>query len=65
MFQADVSLICSVLHCGIEFFANSNTKEKDLLISSMSRGSDNEKSMNVKAKIQDFPGNLFSLEIKI
>lgn len=50
----DLSLICGVLHCKKEFFSDKKVKEKDLLLSSMNRGSDNKKSLTVKAKIQDF-----------
>lgn len=52
--EFDLSLICSVLHCRENFFTDVSVKEKDLLLASMNRGADNEKSMNVKAKIQDF-----------
>lgn len=52
--EFDLSLICSVLHCRKEFFTDPDIKEKDLLMASMNRGLDNEKSLNVKAKIQDF-----------
>lgn len=52
--EFDMSLICSVLHCSTEFFIDADAKEKDLLVASMNRGLDNEKSMKVKAKIQDF-----------
>lgn len=52
--EFDMSLICSVLHCKTDFFTNADAKEKDLLSASMNRGFDNEKSMKVKAKIQDF-----------
>lgn len=52
--EFDLSLICSVLHCTPEFFQDTDTKRKDLLVASMNRGSDNEISMNIKAKIQDF-----------
>lgn len=50
----DLALICNVLHCKSEFFTDAKVQEKDLLLVSMNRGLDNEKSMNVKAKIQDF-----------
>lgn len=52
--EFDMSLICSVLHCKPEYFADANMKEKDLLMASMNRGLDNKKSMEVKARIQDF-----------
>jgi len=52
--EFDLSLICGVLHCKADFFADADVKEKDLLAASMNRGGDNEKSMKVKAKIQDF-----------
>lgn len=52
--EFDISLICSVLHCKKEFFTDAAEKQKDLLMASMNRGLDNEKSMQVKAKIQDF-----------
>lgn len=54
MDEFDLSLICGVLHCREEYFTDSNVKEKDLLLVSMNRGMDNQKSRNVKAKIQDF-----------
>lgn len=52
--EFDMSLICGVLHYEKEYFIDAEAKEKDLLMASMNRGGDNEKSMNVKAKIQDF-----------
>ena len=47
--EFDFSLLCSVLHCQEDFFTDS-----DLLSASMNRGLDDKKSMNVKAKLQDF-----------
>lgn len=52
--EFDMSLICGVLHCKPEFFTDTDIREKDLLSAFMNRGLDNGKSMNVKAKIQDF-----------
>lgn len=52
--EFDFSLICSALHCRPEFFTDEKVRERDLLVGSMNRGSDNEKSRKVKAKIQDF-----------
>lgn len=52
--EFDLSLICAVLHCNTSFFIDADAKEKDLLTASINRGGDNEKSMKVKAKIQDF-----------
>lgn len=50
----DISLICNVLHCKVEFFTDDEAKNKDLLFSSLNRGNDNSKSNNVKVRIQDF-----------
>lgn len=52
--EFDFSLLCSVLHCREDFFTNPEVREKDLLSASMNRGLDDKKSMNVKAKLQDF-----------
>lgn len=52
--EFDLSLLCGVLHCKTEFFTDEAVKRKDLLLASMNRGLDNEKSRKVKAKIQDF-----------
>lgn len=52
--EFDLSLICSVLHCQPEYFFDENVRNRDLLVSTMNRGKDNNKSMNVKAKLQDF-----------
>lgn len=52
--EFDLALISSVLHCRPEFFSDASVKEKDLLCAAMNRGNDNEKSLKVKAKIQDF-----------
>ena len=62
--EFDMSLISSILHCKKEFFLSEDIKEKDLLLASMNRGFDNEKSMNVKEKIQDFMADYaFIMEI--
>lgn len=52
--EFDLSLICSILHCKPEFFVDTDVRERDLLLTSMNRGVDNEKSTKIKAKIQDF-----------
>lgn len=52
--EFDFALICNVLHCKPEYFTDEATKAKDFLMASKNRGSDTEKSLNVKAKIQDF-----------
>lgn len=52
--EFDLKLICSVLHCKPEYFINEDVKKRDLLISTMNRGNDEDKSVNVKAKLQDF-----------
>lgn len=52
--EFDMSLICSALHCDTQYFVDSEVRKKDLLISTMNRGKDSVKSMNTKAKIQDF-----------
>ena len=52
--EFDFSLLCSVLHCREDFFTNPQVRERDLLSASLNRGLDNEKSMKVKAKLQDF-----------
>lgn len=56
--EFDFSLICSVLHCKPEYFTDKTVKDSDLLAVSMNRGSDNEKSLNVKAKLQDYLDDL-------
>lgn len=50
----DLDLLCSILHCKPEFFTNEEAKEKDLLLASLHRELDSEKSRKIKAKIQDF-----------
>lgn len=52
--EFDFSLICSALHCKLDFFTDETVKERDLLVNAMNRGNDNKESMKVKAKIQDF-----------
>lgn len=52
--EFDLSLICSVLHCDVQYFLDGDVRNCDLLISTMNRGKDSVKSRNVKAKIQDF-----------
>ena len=52
--EFDLSLICSALHCDVQYFVNGDVRNCDLLISTMNRGKDSVKSRNVKAKIQDF-----------
>ena len=52
--EFDFSLLCSVLHCQEDFFTDSEARERDLLSASMNRGLDDKKSMNVKAKLQEF-----------
>lgn len=52
--EFDLSLICSALHCDVQYFIDSDVRNCDLLISTMNRGKDTVKSRNVKAKIQDF-----------
>lgn len=52
--EFDMELICGVVHCKPGFFTDMDVREKDLLLASMNRGLDNEKSMKVKAKLQDF-----------
>lgn len=49
-----MSLICSALHCDTHLFIDSEVRNKDLLISTMNRGTDTEKSKKVKARIQDY-----------
>lgn len=62
--EFDMSLIARILHCEAEFFINEDIKEKDLLLTSMNRGFDNEKSIKVKAKIQDFMADyIFIMEV--
>ncbi|MCI8665215.1 MAG: hypothetical protein HFG82_00875 [Dorea sp.] len=60
--EFDMSLICSVLHCKPEFFTDDLVKEKDLLLTSMNRGMDNKKSLEVKAIIHDFMNDLSFVE---
>ena len=55
--EFDMSLICSALHCDIQYFVDDEVKNKDLLISTMSRN-DSGKSNNVKAKIQDYMNDI-------
>lgn len=52
--EFDMALICGVLHCEEAFFKDPAVREKDLLMASVNRGSDTEKSMKVKAKIEDY-----------
>ncbi len=52
--EFDISLICNILHCKPEYFTDTMVKSKDLLVAAMNRGNDNEISIGVKAKIQDF-----------
>lgn len=52
--EYDLSLICSALHCDVQYFIDVDIRNCDLLISTMNRGKDSVKSRNVKAKIQDF-----------
>ena len=52
--EFDFLLLCSVLHCQKDFFTDSEARERDLLSASMNRGLDDKKSMDVKAKLQDF-----------
>lgn len=52
--EFDMSLICSALHCDVQYFIDDEVRNKDLLISTMNRGKDSVKSKKVKAKIQDF-----------
>lgn len=52
--EFDMSLICSALHCDTHYFIDSEVRNKDLLISTMNRGTDTEKSKKVKARIQDY-----------
>lgn len=52
--EFDLSLICSALHCDVQYFIDDDVRNCDLLISTMNRGKDTVKSRNVKAKIQDF-----------
>lgn len=56
--EFDLSLICSALHCDVQYFINDDVRNCDLLISTMNRGKDSVKSRNVKAKIQDFMNDL-------
>lgn len=44
--EFDMSLICSALHCDVQYFVDDEVKNKDLLISTMSRN-DSGKSNNV------------------
>ena len=56
-------LLCSVLHCKEDFFTNPEAGE-DFLSASINRGLDNEKSMNVKVKLQEFMNDFaFVMEI--
>lgn len=50
----DLSLISSALHCKPEYFCDESIRKKDLLVSSYNRGADNDKSIIIKAKLQDF-----------
>lgn len=50
----NLCLIASALHCKPEYFYDENIRNKDLLISSYNRGIDNDRSVKVKAKLQDF-----------
>ena len=52
--EFDLSLICSALHCDIQYFIDEEIKNRDLVISTMNRGKDSLKSKNVKAKIHEF-----------
>lgn len=56
--EFDFSLICGVLHCKPEYFTDKSVRDGDLLAVSMNKGSDNEKSLNVKAKLQDYIDDL-------
>ena len=52
--EFDLSLICSALHCDIQYFIDEEIKNRDLVISTMNRGKDSLKSKNVKAKIHEY-----------
>lgn len=54
MDEFDVSLICNVLHCRLDFFTDEKRKENDILVSSIHKELDSVKSLKIKAGIQDF-----------
>lgn len=58
----DLNLICSVLHCKQEYFLDEATRNRDLLIGCKNRGTDNEASIKVKTKIQDFMNDFTFLQ---
>ena len=52
--EFDMALISSVLHCRPEIFSDVSVRKTDLLCVGECHGKDNQKSLEVKAKIQDF-----------
>ena len=52
--EFDIELICNVLHCKVDNLTDDSGKEKDFLYGCMNRGNDDDKSINVKAKIGDY-----------
>jgi hypothetical protein len=60
--EFDLNLLCSLLHCRPEYFINEKIRNNDLLIGSKNRGVDNDKSRDVKAKIQDFVNDFIFLQ---
>ena len=56
--EFDMSLICSALHCDAQYFVDDEVRNKDLLISTMSKSKDSAKSISTKAKIQDYMSDM-------
>lgn len=52
--EFDLNLLCGVLHCKPEYFIDNDVRKTDLLNSTLNRGTDDDKSTKIKAKLQDF-----------
>lgn len=59
--EYQLSLVCSALHCSPEYFWDEGTRDGDLLVSTKSRN-DSVKSMNEKARLQDYVNDYAFLE---
>ena len=52
--EFNMSLICSALHCDMQYFIDDEVRNRDFLLSTISNSKDSAKSINTKTKIQDY-----------
>ena len=52
--EFDINMIASALYCTPEYFIDESIREKDIINNALNRGADNNVSILIKGKIQNF-----------